>query len=155
MEPTTTSASGFVLSKVYYAVPALVISILVLFIRRTPALPGHGKLATGVIVGGTAVGTSVTFGGAIAIWLGMSPYDVNVAFAIAGACGILAFPLVKAIVMLFDKWDGKDIIEVATETVAAAKTIAAAKAEVEKAVNPTPAAKKAPAKKVVRRRAAP
>jgi hypothetical protein len=149
MEPTTTSASGFILSKVYYAVPALVISILVLFIRRTPALPGHGKLATGVIVGGTAVGTSVTFGGAIAIWLGMSPYDVNVAFAIAGASGILAFPLVKSIVMLSDKWDGKDIIEVATETVAAAKNITASKP-----AEPAPAAKKTPAKKVVRRRGA-
>jgi hypothetical protein len=149
MDHTTTSASGFVLSKVYYAVPALVISILVLFIRKTPALPGHGKLATGVIVGGTAVGFSVTFGGAIAIWLGMSPYDVNVAFAIAGACGILAFPLIKATVMLFDRWDGKDIIEVATETVAAAKGITS-----QKPAEPAPAAKKTPAKKVVRKRGA-
>jgi hypothetical protein len=52
MEPTTTVASGFALSKVYLALPALFMSLVAYFLRKSksPELAGHGRMATGIMV---------------------------------------------------------------------------------------------------------
>jgi hypothetical protein len=147
MEPTTTTAAtGFAISKIYYGLSALVVSMAVLFMRKNPKLNNHGRIATGAIVGGSAVGFGVTFGGFIAIKLGMNPDDANVASAIGGTIGLFTFTVVKVLVNWFDKMEEKDIVEVAQEVRGAVSgTTPAKKAPVRKVP-----AKKAPAKKAAK-----
>jgi hypothetical protein len=114
MEPFTTALS-FAIAKINYGLSALFMSLLVLFLRRTPALEGYGKAATACIVGGAAVGVAIIFGGALAVYLGMNPNDVNTGMAIGGGIGLVSFTIIKAFVKFFDRVDNKDIVEVAKE----------------------------------------
>jgi hypothetical protein len=114
MEPLSTTIS-FIIAKLNYGLSALFMSLLVLFLRKTPALEGYGRAATACIVGGSAVGISIIFGGALAVYFGMNPDDVNTAMAIGGAIGLVAFTVIKAFVKFFDRIDNKDIVEVAKE----------------------------------------
>ena len=114
MEPLS-SAISFVIAKLNYGLSALFMSLLVLFLRKTPALEGYGRAATACIVGGFSVGIAIIFGGALAIYLGMNPNDVNTGMAIGGAIGLVAFTAVKGLVKLFDRVDNKDIVQMAKE----------------------------------------
>jgi hypothetical protein len=114
MEPLSTTIS-FIIAKLNYGLSALFMSLLVLFLRKTPALDGYGRAATACIVGGSAVGISIIFGGALAVYFGMNPDDVNTAMAIGGAIGLVSFTVIKAFVKFFDRIDNKDIVEVAKE----------------------------------------
>jgi hypothetical protein len=114
MEPLSTAIS-FAIAKLNYGLSALFMSLLVLFLRKTPALEGYGRAATACIVGGSAVGISIIFGGALAVYMGMNPDDVNTAMAIGGAIGLVSFTVIKAFVKFFDRIDNKDIVEVAKE----------------------------------------
>jgi uncharacterized membrane protein len=114
MEPLSTTIS-FIIAKLNYGLSALFMSLLVLFLRKTPALDGYGRAATACIVGGSAVGISIIFGGAMAVYFGMNPEDVNTAMAIGGAIGLVSFTVIKAFVKFFDRIDNKDIVEVAKE----------------------------------------
>lgn len=113
MEPASSTAAGFAMSKAYYALSALFMAMVVLFLKKNPTLPGHGKVATGAIVGGVSVGTSVIFGGAVAIWMGKDPDEMNTALAIGGGIGLIAWVVIYALVRYLDKLEGKDIVEVA------------------------------------------
>jgi hypothetical protein len=114
MEPLSTTIS-FIIAKLNYGLSALFMSLLVLFLRKTPAIDGYGRAATACIVGGSAVGISIIFGGALAVYFGMNPDDVNTAMAIGGAIGLVSFTVIKAFVKFFDRIDNKDIVEVAKE----------------------------------------
>ena len=114
MEPLSTAIS-FVIAKLNYGLSALFMSLLVLFLRKTPALDGYGKAATACIVGGSAVGVAIIFGGALAVYLGMNPNDVNTGMAIGGGIGLVSFTIIQAFVKFFDRIDNKDIVEVAKE----------------------------------------
>jgi hypothetical protein len=114
MEPLSTAIS-FVIAKLNYGLSALFMSLLVLFLRKTPAIDGYGKAATACIVGGSAVGVAIIFGGALAVYLGMNPNDVNTGMAIGGGIGLVSFTIIKAFVKFFDRIDNKDIVEVAKE----------------------------------------
>ena len=114
MEPLSTAFS-FVIAKLNYGLSALFMSLLVLFLRKTPAIDGYGKAATACIVGGSAVGVAIIFGGALAVYLGMNPNDVNTGMAIGGGIGLVSFTIIKAFVKFFDRIDNKDIVEVAKE----------------------------------------
>ena len=114
MEPLSTAIS-FAIAKLNYGLSALFMSLLVLFLRKTPALDGYGRAATACIVGGSAVGISIIFGGALAVYMGMNPNDVNTSMAVGGAIGLVAFTVIKAFVKFFDRMDNKDIVEVAKE----------------------------------------
>jgi hypothetical protein len=114
MEPLS-SAISFIVAKLNYGLSALFMSLLVLFLRKTPALDGYGRVATACIVGGFSVGIAIIFGGALAIYLGMNPNDVNTGMAIGGAIGLVAFTAVKGLVKLFDRVDNKDIVQMAKE----------------------------------------
>ena len=114
MEPLSTTIS-FIIAKLNYGLSALFMSLLVLFLRKTPALDGYGRAATACIVGGSAVGIAIIFGGAIAVYFGMTPEDTNVGMAIGGSVGLVAFTIIKAFVRFFDRIDNKDIVEVAKE----------------------------------------
>jgi hypothetical protein len=109
------AAISFVIAKLNYGLSALFMSLLVLFLRKTPALDGYGRAATACIVGGSAVGISIIFGGALAVYFGMNPDDVNTSMAIGGAIGLVSFTVIKAFVKFFDRIDNKDIVEVAKE----------------------------------------
>jgi hypothetical protein len=114
MEPLT-SAIAFAVTKLNYGLSALFMSLLVLFLRKTPALDGYGRAATACIVGGFSVGIAIIFGGAVAVYLGMNPNDVNTGMAIGGVIGLVAFTAVKGLVKLFDRVDNKDIVQMAKE----------------------------------------
>jgi hypothetical protein len=114
MEPLSTAIS-FAIAKLNYGLSALFMSLLVLFLRKTPALDGYGRAATACIVGGSAVGISIIFGGALAVYMGMNPNDVNTSMAVGGAIGLVSFTVIKAFVKFFDRMDNKDIVEVAKE----------------------------------------
>lgn len=114
MEPLSTAIS-FIIAKLNYGLSALFMSLLVLFLRKTPAIEGHGRAATACIVGGSAVGVAIIFGGALAVYLGMNPNDVNTGMAIGGGIGLVSFTIIKAFVKFFDRIDNKDIVEVAKE----------------------------------------
>jgi hypothetical protein len=114
MEPLT-SAIAFAVTKLNYGLSALFMSLLVLFLRKTPALDGYGRAATACIVGGFSVGIAIIFGGAAAVYLGMNPNDVNTGMAIGGVIGLVAFTAVKGLVKLFDRVDNKDIVQMAKE----------------------------------------
>ena len=137
------------MSKIYYALSSLFMATVVLFLRKHPTLKNYSRTATAAIVGGTSVGASVVFGGSLAVWLGMKPEDANTAMALGGAIGLVSFTVIQAVVRLLDKWEDKDIVEVATEVKAAVTTLR----------SPAPAkatAKKRPARKTpVKRKAAP
>ena len=114
MEPLSTAIS-FIIAKLNYGLSALFMSLLVLFLRKTPAIDGYGRAATACIVGGSAVGVAIIFGGALAVYLGMNPNDVNTGMAIGGGIGLVSFTIIKAFVKFFDRIDNKDIVEVAKE----------------------------------------
>jgi hypothetical protein len=153
MEPATTTASGFALSKIYYALSSLFMATVVLFLRKHPTLKNYSRTATAAIVGGTSVGASVVFGGSLAVWLGMKPDDANTAMALGGAIGLVSFTAIQAVVRLLDKWEDKDIIEVAGDVKAAVTTLRSPAPP--KAQPKAPAKKRAPRKTPAKRKAAP
>lgn len=152
MEPTSAAvASGFALSKIYYGLSALFMAMIVLFLRRTPAIHQHGKMATGAIVGGTAVGTSVIFGGWLTVYAGFNPHDANTALAIGGVIGLVSFTAIKAIVLLFDRMDGKDIVEIVQEAKKVTGSVVASPAPTSSVIEPTKPVTKPVAKRATRR----
>lgn len=148
MEPTTTTAAtGFAVSKLYYGLAAMFTGMAVMFLRNKPTLKGHGKTASGAIVGGISVGSGVIFGGALAVYFGMDPNDANTALAVGGAIGLLAIGIITTVANFLDKTEDKDILEVAQDirkVVSGGSTKEAA-----------PATKKTPVKRTRKVRAAP
>lgn len=110
MEPITTAVS-FGISKFYYGISALFMGMVVMFLRKSPTLRGHGKAASGAIVGGVSVGSGIIFGGAVAVYLGMNPNDANTALAVGGTIGLFAVGIITAVANLLDKTEDKDILE--------------------------------------------
>ena len=138
MEPVVTGIS-FAISKVYYGIAALFGGFMLSFFWMPERLKKHTPVAAGAIIGGVSVGAGVIFGGALAVQLGMNPNDANTALAVGGGIGLSAVAIVSWLANFFDNRQNKDLLEVVTEIRQVAK----------------PAAKKAPAKKVVRRKPAP
>lgn len=123
MEPTSSAAAGYISTKVAAGLSALFMATVVMFVSKKPMLHGKSRLATGAIVGGAAVGSSVIFVGVIAIMMGMNPDDVNVASGIGGVIGLVALTVIKAVVLYLDKFDDKDISEVISEVAQDVKNI--------------------------------
>lgn len=135
---SATTATFFAVSKMYYALAALFTSMMVLFLSRTKTFQGHGRMVTGCLIGGTAVGSAVVFGGFLAVKLGMQPEDANTALAVGGAIGLFAFTVMKALVIYLDKMEGKDIVELAIDVKEDVKKVRkpAAKRVVKRKVKP-------------------
>jgi hypothetical protein len=115
MEPTSTAASGFAISKIYYALAGLFGGTALSFFWMPEKLRQHSKLAAGAIVGGISVGSAVIFGGIVAIKLGMNPDDANTALAIGGGVGIVSVAIISLLANFFDKREKKDLLEVIKE----------------------------------------
>ena len=115
MEPTTTAAGGFALSKGLAALAGLFGGLSVSFFWQPKKLHAHGKLAAGAIVGGIAVGASFTLGGLVISWTGLDPDHVDAALGIGYLVGVLSVGIVGLLANFFEKREAKDILEVANE----------------------------------------
>lgn len=124
MEPTSTAATGFALSKVYYGISSLFGGFMLSFFWMPERLKKHTPVAAGAIIGGVSVGSGVIFGGALAVYLGMNPNDANTALAVGGGIGLVAVAIVSWLANFFDRRQDKDILEVATEIRSAPKKTA-------------------------------
>lgn len=138
MEPVVT-ATSFAISKVYYGLSALFGGFMLSFFWMPDKLKKHTPVAAGAIIGGVSVGAGVIFGGALTVYMGMNPNDANTALAVGGAIGLTAVAIISWLANFFDNRKDKDILEVVQEVRQVTK----------------PAAKKSPAKKVVKRKPAP
>lgn len=139
MEPTsTTAAAGFAMSKVWYGLSALFTGMVIMFLRNKPSLRNHSRAASGAIVGGVSAGSGIIFGGALAVYLGLDPNDANVALAVGGFIGLVAFGSITLVANFYDKREGQDVLEVAMEVKDAVTK--------KRPATKRPAAKKAPRK---------
>lgn len=136
MEPVVTGIT-FAIAKIYYGIAALFGGFMLSFFWMPERLKKHTPVAAGAIIGGVSVGAGVIFGGALAVQLGMNPNDANTALAVGGGIGLSAVAIVSWLANFFDNRQNKDLLEVVQEVRQVAK----------------PAAKKTPAKKVVRKKA--
>jgi hypothetical protein len=120
MEPTSTGATGFILSKIFYGIAGLFGGVTLSFFWQPARLRKHGRVAAGAIVGGASVFCAVVFGGALSIFLGLDPHDANIALAIGGGVGILSVGIISFLANFFDKREHHDIVEVVQEIKAVA-----------------------------------
>ena len=116
MEPTSSTAAGFLLSKLYYGLAALFGGFVLSFFWQPAKLKQHSRLAAGVMIGGISVGAGAIFGGAIAVFFGMNPNDANTALAIGGVIGSVAVAIISLLANFFDKHEDQDLLEVVVNT---------------------------------------
>lgn len=114
MEPSTTAA-GFALSKIYYGIAGLFGGFGLSFFWMPQKLKEHSRLMAGCIIGGLSVGSSVIFGGALAVYLGMNPEDANTALAVGGGIGLMALAVFGMIANTLKKYESKDAFEIVAE----------------------------------------
>lgn len=123
MEPSTTAA-GFALSKIYYGIAGLFGGFGLSFFWMPQKLKEHSRLMAGCIIGGLSVGSSVIFGGALAVYLGMNPEDANTALAVGGGIGLMALAVFGMIANTLKKYESKDAFEIVAEIKGKAKPAA-------------------------------
>jgi len=119
MEPTS---SGFAVGKILSGVAGFFGGLSLSFFWQPKKLHQHGKLAAGAIVGGIAVGASVTLGGVVAMIFGLDFSNSDVALGIGYAVGALSVGVVSFVANFFDRREDKDILEVAKELRSGTKT---------------------------------
>jgi Kef-type K+ transport system membrane component KefB len=115
IEPNTAAATGFAVSKIYYAVAGLFGGAALAFFWTPAKLSKHGRMAAGAIVGGVSVGSAVIFGGALAVFFGMNPNDANTALAMGGGVGVSSVAIISLLANFFEKRENKDLLEVVKE----------------------------------------
>jgi hypothetical protein len=120
MEPASTGATGFILSKIFYGIAGLFGGLTLSFFWQPAKLQRHGRIAAGAIVGGASVFCAVVFGSALSIFIGLDPHDANIALAIGGGVGILSVGIISFLANFFDKRENHDILDVAKEVKAVA-----------------------------------
>lgn len=140
MEPTSTTASAFALSKLWIAAGSSVGSGATGALWQPAALAEYGKLTKGVIIGGIGVGTPVVAGGFVLTWLGLDPHSADVAMFVGFCMSVVSLLFFVTVTNYFKKQEHKDVFEVLHDAKAAVKR--------------KPAAKKAPAKRAPVKRAA-
>jgi hypothetical protein len=121
MEPTSTTAGGFLIAKLAAAFTALAGGLSISFFYQPKKLHQHGKLAAGAIIGSIAVASSFALGGVIAHLLGVDFQNIDIALGIGWVVGILSVGIVAWVANFLEKREGKDILEVATEVKAAVR----------------------------------
>lgn len=115
VDPLSTTASGFAITKLYYALAGLFGGFVLAFFWQPAKLKAHGRMAAGAIIGGISVGCAVIFGGATAVFLGMNPNDANIALAVGGAIGLVSVAIISLLANFFDKRENEDLLEVLKE----------------------------------------
>ena len=115
MEPTTTAASGFAISKLMTGVAGLFGGIAISIFWQPKKLKQHGLLAGGAIIGAMSFGFAYVFGGVVANLLGMNMSNPDNALAIGAVIGSVAVGVVSFVATWLEKREGKDIAEVVRE----------------------------------------
>jgi hypothetical protein len=145
MEPVSSGASGFFLSKVFYSIGGLFSGGALGAIGQPAALDGFGKYTKGLIIGGIGGGTPFMIGSFVAIQLGLDPYSTDVALFVGTIIGLVALAFFIFLRNYLKKVEDKDIFEVVSDT---RKQVA----NIRKPAKP--AAKKVAAKKTATRKTA-
>lgn len=120
MEPASTSASGYVISKGAAALAGLFGGLSVSFFWQPRRLHQHGKLAAGAIIGGISVASAFSLGGLVARWMGLNFQDVDIALGLGFAIGVMCVGVIAWLANFLEKRENKDILEVVQEVRAAA-----------------------------------
>lgn len=140
MEPTTTSASAFALSKLWLAAGSAVGSGATGALWQPAALSEYGKITKGVIIGGIGVGAPVVTGGFVLTWLGLDPHSADVAMFVGFCMSVVSLLFFVTVTNYFKKQEHKDVFEVVQD---AKQAVSRTRAK--------PAAKKVAAKKTVKK----
>lgn len=145
MEPTTTTTTGFALSKLWLGAGGAVGSGTIGAFWQPAALKDYGKVTKGVIIGGVGVSTPVVAGGFVMHYLGLDTNSADMGMFVGWVMSILSVIFYVSITNYFKKHEDKDLFEVVAET----------KSQVAKARTATkkPAAKKVAAKRVAAKKA--
>lgn len=115
MEPTSTAAGGFAISKLMSGVAGLFGGVAIAIFWQPAKLKQHGLLAGGAIIGAMSFGFSYIFGGAVAGLLGMNMSNPDNALAVGAIIGSVAVAVVSFVATWLEKREGKDIAEVVRE----------------------------------------
>jgi cation transporter-like permease len=136
MEPTTSAAGGYFISKLAAGLAALLGSLAISPFYQPKKLHQYGKLTAGAIIGSIAVSAAFALGGVLAHILGVDFQNIDIALGLGWIIGILSVGMVTWVANFLEKREGHDILEVATEV---KQTVRG------QAKTPAPAAKKTPA----------
>lgn len=114
-EPVSSAVGGFAIGKALTAIAGFFGGLSVSFFWQPKKLHQYGKLAAGAIIGGIAVAASITLGGIISHYMGVDVNNSDAALAIGYVIGVMSVFVLSILVNFFEKKEGKDIFEVASE----------------------------------------
>lgn len=149
MEPATTTAGGYAISKGAVSLAALLGALSVSMFWQPKKLHQHGKLAAGAIIGAISVSAAFALGGLIAKWTGLNFEEIDTALGLGYAIGVLSVGVIAWVANFLEKRENKDILEVADELRGRAEPTPARK----KPTRTTPVRKTPTRKPAVRKRA--
>lgn len=115
MEPTSTAASGYAISKGATAVAGLFGSLSMSFLWMPKRFREHGKVAAGALAGGVGVMTAVALGGLLIKQFGLDPESLDVALGVGYLVGALSVGVVGWMANFFEAREKQDILQVAQE----------------------------------------
>jgi len=115
MEPTTTAASGYAISKGATALAGLFGSISMSFLWMPAKFREHSRLAAGAIIGGIGVMAAIALGGLLIRQFGLDPESLDVALGVGYLVGAMSLGVIGWIANFFEKREKKDILEVYKE----------------------------------------
>jgi len=85
------------------------------FFWQPKKLHEYGRLAAGAIIGGISVTAAIALGGIVASKLKLDMNDADTALGMGYLIGIVSVGIISFLANYFDKRDGHDILEVASE----------------------------------------
>ena len=119
MEPTSTAASGYVISKGATAIAGLFGSLSMSFLWMPKKFRDHSRLAAGAIIGGIGVMAAIALGGLLIRQFGLDPESLDVALGVGYLVGAMSLGVIGWLANFFEKREGQDILQVAQEIKAA------------------------------------
>jgi hypothetical protein len=115
MEPTTTAASGYAISKGATALAGLFGSISMSFLWMPAKFREHSRLAAGAIIGGIGVMAAIALGGLLIRQFGLDPESLDVALGVGYLVGAMSLGVIGWIANFFEKREKQDILQVYQE----------------------------------------
>ena len=115
MDPGTTTAGGYAISKGAVSLAALLGALSVSMFWQPKKLHQHGKLAAGAIIGGISVSAAFALGGLIAKWAGLNFEEIDTALGLGYAIGVLSVGVIAWVANFLEKRENRDILEVVQE----------------------------------------